>query len=140
MRTCALVVCIATLVVSIQGITDEEKERVKTVHNECQADSKTHIDEELLKKYSKGEHVDKSVVGPHVLCMSTKFGTINAEGKVDKSKLKEALSRVISDETKLNEAVEKCAVDKDDAQDTALALGKCFREQAGLEGHHGHQH
>lgn len=75
-----------------------------------------------------------------MLCMATKFGTVNAEGKLDKSKLRQGLSRLISDETKLNEAVDKCSVDKDDAQDTALAVERCVREQAGIAGHVHHHH
>ncbi|XP_018565063.1 B2 protein-like isoform X2 [Anoplophora glabripennis] len=135
MKTCIAFICVATLVVSIHCASEEQHERVKKIHSECQADPKTHADDELLKKYHKGEEVDKSIVGAHMLCMSTKFGVIQEDGKINKSALKTSLSRLISDETKLNEAIEKCAVEKDDPKDTALALGKCFREQGGLRGH-----
>ncbi|XP_018565035.1 B1 protein [Anoplophora glabripennis] len=132
MRTCAILVFIATLVVSIHCATDEEREKFKALHNECQADPKSHIDEESLKKYIKGELLDKSVVGSYAFCISKKVGFLNEEGKINKENLKKALGRNISDEAKLNEAVNKCAVEKDDPQDTAIAIGKCFREQAGL--------
>ncbi|XP_018565036.1 B1 protein [Anoplophora glabripennis] len=131
MRTCAVVVFIATLVVSIHCITDEEKERLRTLHNEC----KSHIDEETARKFYKGELLDKSVIGSYALCISKKSGFLNEDGKLNKDNLKKALGRAISDEAKLNEVINKCAVEKDDPQDTAISLGNCFRREAGAPHH-----
>lgn len=93
-----------------------------------------------MKKLQKGEHVDKSIVGAHLLCMSTKFGFQNEDGKINKETLKKAFSRALSDQSKVDAAVEKCAVEKDDPQDTAIALGTCFRETAGVPGGAHHHH
>ncbi|XP_023310155.1 uncharacterized protein LOC108906321 isoform X6 [Anoplophora glabripennis] len=120
--------------IKIRCTNEGQKKRVEKIHIECQADPKTQVDEELLKRYYKGEQFDKSLLGAHMFCMVTKFGVLDEDGKIIKSTLKTTFSRFISDETKLNEAMEKCAVEKNDHKDTALDLVKCFREESGLSG------
>lgn len=79
-------------------------------------------------------------MGAHILCMSSKFGFVSEDGKVNKDVLKKAFSRGISDHAKLDEAVEKCAVEKGDAQETALALARCIHDHAGPGAHERHHH
>lgn len=67
--------------------------------------------------------------------MSKKIGFLSDDGKINKDVLKKAFSHTISDQSKVDEAVAKCAVEKDDPQDTAIALGKCIHDHAGHPGH-----
>lgn len=59
---------------------------------------------------------------------------------MNKAKVKEEFADSIPDAAKLDEAVEKCAVDKDKPGDTALALDDCFRDAIGRSSHAHHHH
>ncbi|KAJ8970110.1 hypothetical protein NQ317_019656 [Molorchus minor] len=120
------------------GLTDEEKQRVRDIHRECQSDPATHADEDLLKKAYNGEHVESKSIGAHILCMSKKIKFQNENGDIDKKAVRKQLSKLISDETKLDEVVEKCGVQKTTPEETAQDIMKCFHDYAGhvLHDHH----
>ncbi|KAJ8924167.1 hypothetical protein NQ315_006951 [Exocentrus adspersus] len=140
MRACVIIGCIASFLVLVQGLSEDDRKKIKAVHEQCQSDPATKVDNEVLKKYHKGENVDKSIVSAHILCMSTGLGLIDEQGKVKKDNLRKALSRGITDEAKLDEVTEKCAVEKDKAEDTAIGLLKCFRENVDQSLHGDHNH
>lgn len=71
---------------------------------------------------------DEPNAAAHSLCMSKKAGLQDEHGKVLKDKVKQELSRFIKDETKLEEAVRDCAVDKDTPEGTARHLFDSMRK------------
>ncbi|XP_018565064.1 uncharacterized protein LOC108906321 isoform X4 [Anoplophora glabripennis] len=122
MKTCIAFICVATLVVSIRGLK-------ASAHLECQADPKTRVNEISIKRFNDGEDIDKSAIGVYALCLSTKLNYINEEGKINIPIVKKFFSYLFLNETVVNQAIERCSnAQKDDPQDTAMALAKCFRE------------
>ncbi|KAJ8932134.1 hypothetical protein NQ314_014915 [Rhamnusium bicolor] len=141
MRGFVLLICFGTFVtVLVDGLTDEEKQRISAVHTKCQADPVTHVDEEILKQLHKGEHVDRSIVGVHILCMSKNLGFQKENGDIDKKRTSKKFGRVIHDDAKLDETVKICALQKTTPEETALDLLKCFRDNTDHSIHAGHHH
>lgn len=125
-----------------QAAADAETDRskFKRIHEECQVDPKTKVSDDFMRRASRGERGDDPNGKAHTLCMSTKMGFQDAHGKVVKAQVKNALSRTIKEEDKLEEATNKCAVDKDDPQDTAQHLWRCVRDAAGPPPPRPHDH
>lgn len=115
-----------------------DSKSLTTAHSECQADPKTFIEDEILQKIKQGENVEEAKA--HVVCVITKLELLSGDGKVNKAKVKAELADYFSDEAKLDEVVEKCAVEKDNPEDTALALDNCFRDAVGGSSHAHHHH
>nr|QUP79535.1 odorant binding protein 42 [Monochamus saltuarius] len=118
---------------------------IRDIHSECQADPATHLEDAVFKAIHDGESFDRVKVGAHMLCMTTKSGTQNQDGTINKSAVKEVLAVNISDETKLEEVTNKCAEEGPTPSETALKLSKCIAENSnrGRHGHghhHGHRH
>lgn len=67
--------------------------------------------------------------------MTTKLGLQDANGKIVKDEIKKALAHRIKDESKLEEAVAKCAVDKDTAEETSGQLWWCMIKQYRAHSH-----
>lgn len=75
----------------------------------------------------------------HELCMSQKLGLVDAHGKVVKHEVRETLAHVIKDEAKLEEATNKCCVQRDTPEDTAFDMWVCMLK-AGKRPEHPHAH
>ncbi|KAJ8955672.1 hypothetical protein NQ318_008541 [Aromia moschata] len=135
-------ISVISLAVMAQGLTEKQKEKIRTIHAECQADPATNVDEDLLKKAYNDEPAEGPQLRAHVLCMSKKLGLQKDNGDLDKDTLRLQLSRAISDEAKLNQAVDKCGVQKDNPEATAAAILKCFHDYVGhvLHDHGQHLH
>nr|CAI5818788.1 unnamed protein product [Callosobruchus analis] len=104
------------------------------VHNECQKDPATHIDEEDLKKIRKGEQYDKVKLGAHSKCMLEKSHILKANGEVDKAQLSKIVKeRGHSDE--IVHKIEECVQHKDTPEETSLHVMKCYYDHA-----HAHHH
>lgn len=101
---------------------------MKKAHEFCQADPKTKVSDDYMSKAAKGEAGNEPNVGAHILCMSTQMGYQDANGKPVKERMKKTLGHFITDEAKLEETVNKCAVDKDTNEETARHLWGCMRE------------
>lgn len=80
-----------------------------------------------MARIAKGENVDEPNQGPHLLCMNTKIGYQDANGKPVKERIRKTLGHFITDEAKLDETVNKCAVEKDTHEATARFLWDCMR-------------
>nr|AXO78394.1 odorant binding protein 16 [Xylotrechus quadripes]QHI06955.1 odorant-binding protein 9 [Helopeltis theivora] len=139
MKGLVFIVCVTISVTLASGLTEEQKEKVKIVHKECQDDPATHADENKLSDSYKG--VEVTGLGAHFLCMSKKLGMQKDNGNVDREAIKRKLSDVITVPEKLQEAVDKCAVQKATPEDTAEHVLKCFHDYAGHVLHaHDHHH
>lgn len=109
---------------------------MKKVHDECQADPKTKVSDDYMRKAAAGEKdASESNAKRHELCMSQKLGLMDEHGKVVKAEIRNSLSHVIHDEAKLDEVVNKCSIDKDTPEDTGFDLWVCmFKETKPLIG------
>nr|ARH65465.1 odorant binding protein 10 [Anoplophora glabripennis] len=123
MRTFVVIISISALVL---GRPDENLATINMAHNECQSNPRTYVDEDILDRISGGEKIDNPSVRAHILCVTTKLGVLNEYGEVNRTNLRTVLSRVILNEEKLEENLEKCAVEETDAEEVALVLDKCF--------------
>ncbi|KAJ8965536.1 hypothetical protein NQ317_011938 [Molorchus minor] len=135
MKYFVLAICVASLMILAHGVSDADKDKLKQFHDECQADPATHVDEDLLKKARNGEHVEG--VGKHSLCLSKKLGFQKENGDLDKESIKSSLSKYITEETKVKEILDKCAVQKLTPELTAENLLRCLFEN---RGHSAHRH
>lgn len=69
---------------------------------------------------------DDPVIKLHALCMTTKLGLQDANGKPVEAKIRKALAVRIKDEAKLNAAVKECTLEKETPGDTASNLWLCI--------------
>ncbi|KAJ8932126.1 hypothetical protein NQ314_014907 [Rhamnusium bicolor] len=109
---------------SAHHLSSEEKLKLQKIHERCQADPSTHVDERLLMKLS--ENKDNAAVGAHMLCMSVGAGMQKANGDLDKEVIKSKISLVTHDRSKIDGLVEKCAINQDTLKKTAAMLWLCF--------------
>nr|UTN00820.1 odorant binding protein [Semanotus bifasciatus] len=129
MKSFALVICVIVLATLAYGgslSTVVSRRRITNAHNQCQADPATHVDEEDLKKSLKGIQV--SGLGPHMLCMSKKIGLQKSNGDIDRAVFRVRFSEIVRNQSKLDDIVEGCAVQKETPEDTAEHIMKCFHQ------------
>lgn len=113
-------------------------------HEDCQSDPKTKVSDDYMRNAVSGKKEDSEAnARSHELCMSQKLGLIDEHGKVVKSEVETALGKVIKDTAKLEQAVNKCAVDKDTPKNTGFDLWVCMLEVTKpyapqLQKHHHH--
>nr|UYS88362.1 odorant binding protein 10 [Aromia bungii] len=137
MKVVLLVICAATLA---YGLTEEQKrERLRIVHEQCQADPATHVDDIVLREARHG-HPDAAKLGPHSLCMTKKFGLQKEDGSIDKAAIEKRLTELVSDEAKRSQAIAACGVVKATPEETARNLFKCFFEYGAHPAHAAHGH
>ncbi|KAJ8955670.1 hypothetical protein NQ318_008539 [Aromia moschata] len=117
------------------GLTDEQRrEKLRVVHEQCQADPATYVDEVVLREARDG-HPDPAKLGRHSLCMTKKFGLQKEDGSIDKAAIEKGLTVLISDEAKRSQAIAACGVEKATPEQTANNLFECFFKYAGHPAH-----
>ncbi|XP_063904896.1 B1 protein-like [Zophobas morio] len=121
----AFIVLVA-VAISVQALTDEQKEKIKTYHKDCAAAS--GVDQDLVARGRKGDFVDDPKLKEHLFCVSKKAGFQNDAGDVQTEVLKAKLNAELKDQEVTNKLVEKCAVKKATPQDTAFESFKCYYE------------
>ncbi|KAJ8924169.1 hypothetical protein NQ315_006953 [Exocentrus adspersus] len=107
-------------------IPESEKHKLKQIHEECQANPATHVDEELLKKLE--DHIDDKKVGAHMLCMAVKQGFMTHDGDLINEVIKSKITLVTHDETKVDGLLKKCAIKHETPEKTAILLKICFKQ------------
>lgn len=88
--------------------------------HECSGE--TGVEEEDVKKALRGEITETDTIKTQTLCVGKKLGILNDEGVIQTEVIKEKFSEIVD---KIDEMVEKCVVDKGNAEDTAFAFAKC---------------
>ncbi|CAG9825360.1 unnamed protein product [Phaedon cochleariae] len=137
MKTIVFIACIVTLVVNVTAdISRQERiDTLKKVHVECQADPATKVNEDLMEKFFKNEPVDESLLAKHALCINVKLGVQKPNGDVDKEGFKKWLGGSDNGE----QLIEECGNKKGStAEESTLALYKCFRKHRNEHGVHHH--
>lgn len=81
-----------------------------------------------MEKSLRGQAPEDPNAVAHTVCMSTKLGYIDADGKIVAAKIRERVGPLVNDNDLLEKIVTECAVNKDNVDDTAMALGDCLRK------------
>nr|UTN00822.1 odorant binding protein [Semanotus bifasciatus] len=126
MKVFVLILCVS-LAALANGLTEEQKERIRGAYKSCQSDPATSIDLELLKTTRDPSKVPN--FGAHSLCVTKKLDLQNENGDINKDTLKSRLAEVLTDEAKINKTVEDCAVQRATPEETAARLLKCLHDQ-----------
>nr|AXO78397.1 odorant binding protein 19 [Xylotrechus quadripes] len=132
MKTVVLCLCVLALGAT-KPLSDEAKEMLKAIHEECAADS--GVEKEDIMKVLE-EDGDDQKIKDHVFCFQDKIGIITSEGTIDRALLKGKLSDFLEDEDKAEEIVNKCADEaegKESPVERAFTLGKCIHREKPTE-------
>ncbi|KAJ8932141.1 hypothetical protein NQ314_014925 [Rhamnusium bicolor] len=105
-------------------LPENEKQSLKRIHDHCQSNSATNVDEDLLRKLP--QNIDNPQVGAHMLCMSVGAGLQKQNGQLDKDAIKNKISVVTQDKSLVDGLVTKCAVQKETPEKTAVTMWTCF--------------
>ncbi|KAJ8932135.1 hypothetical protein NQ314_014916 [Rhamnusium bicolor] len=105
-------------------LPENEKVNLKKVHDSCQANPATYVDEDILRKLN--DNINHKQAGIHMLCMSVKAGLQKANGDLDIGVIRSKIDTVLDDKSKVEGFVSKCAVKKESPQKTAVLLWLCF--------------
>ncbi|XP_019866436.1 B2 protein [Aethina tumida] len=120
----SFVVFVAVFGLTLAALSDEQRAKLKTYHEECSKESQ--VDQSLVEKAKAGEFTDDDGLKNHIFCVSKKLGFQNDAGEIQVGVVKEKLATVIDDPSKIDEIVKKCAVQKDTPQNTAFSTIECY--------------
>ncbi|XP_056632479.1 uncharacterized protein LOC130442409 [Diorhabda sublineata] len=122
--------------------THEQIESYKKIHEKCQSDPATKIDEASFEKMRRGEQVNDPNLGKHTLCMHVGSGVQNQNGDINLDKLKQIVEGGRNDKDKVNEIISKCGTrTSTNAEEAAIGLSDClkkYRPAPPPGEHHGH--
>ncbi|CAG9821683.1 unnamed protein product [Phaedon cochleariae] len=109
-------------------ISEESKAEMLKIHEECAV--KSGVDsKDIIDKVFKEDLEDDDKIKKHLFCVGEKLKIIDDDNKIDREVLKTQLREFITEDGKVDEIVTKCAVEKDDAKETAFAAGVLTSEQ-----------
>nr|ALR72493.1 odorant binding protein 5 [Colaphellus bowringi] len=121
-----LLVLVLVAVVISKPLSEEGREKAQKINEECAKES--GIEEDNLEKILADEFPEDDKMKEHSFCFLTTLGVMDKDGKIDKDVMTDTL-KLFAPEGKEVEIMEKCAVETDDAKETAFAIGKCVHEQ-----------
>ncbi|XP_018565051.1 uncharacterized protein LOC108906310 isoform X1 [Anoplophora glabripennis] len=133
MKTLFVFLCVAILGALAHHLPETEMRKLKEVHDSCQANPTTHVDEKLLKKLK--ENVEDKKVGTHLLCMAVKVGLLTQDGDLMKNVIRDKIVIATHDVSKVDEVLKKCAVKRETPEKTAIQMLVCFIDN-GVHYHH----
>ncbi|XP_028140998.1 uncharacterized protein LOC114335043 [Diabrotica virgifera virgifera] len=116
-------VVVAAVASNLPNLPEGERLKLAQVHRDCQADPKTHVDEDKLRKLPN--FVEDKQVGVHMRCMVVKAGLMKQNGKLDVPSITEKFRLVIKDASKVNALVQQCAVDSETPEKTSILFTLC---------------
>ncbi|KAF7272387.1 uncharacterized protein LOC143200561 [Rhynchophorus ferrugineus] len=117
----ALVLCVS--VVMGQSVL----EKWEKLHDVCQSDPATFVDESIFEKVKNNETVELPPnFGAHVFCMTVNLNIQDPNGKFNKEVTAKLIGEVVKDQAKVNKIVNECAVNKPNKDDAAVAFLQCL--------------
>nr|APC94200.1 odorant-binding protein 2 [Pyrrhalta maculicollis] len=126
MKTIFVLTCIVAVALAknLPNLPENERVKLAQVHQSCQSDPKTYCDENKLRNLVN--NIDDPVVGTHMLCMAVKAGLIKSNGDFDLETMKNKISLVIDDQSKVDGLVKKCSHKTENSGKTANLMWVCF--------------
>ncbi|XP_018565040.1 B1 protein-like [Anoplophora glabripennis] len=124
------VLSVVCLISVVQGglLTDEQKQKIMQIHAECLKE--TGVDEAITLQAQKGEYVDDPKLKKQIFCFNKKAGFQNEAGELQIDKIKANLMEMIKDSEKADELIKQCNIKKENGEETAFAVTKCFHNLA----------
>ncbi|XP_028140996.1 uncharacterized protein LOC114335042 [Diabrotica virgifera virgifera] len=116
-------VVVAAVASHLPNLPENERLKLAQVHRDCQADPKTYVDEDKLRKLPN--FVEDKQVGIHMRCMAVKSGLMKQNGDLDIPSITQKFGLVIKDHSKVNGFVQQCAKKADTPEKTAILLTLC---------------
>ncbi|CAH0553034.1 unnamed protein product [Brassicogethes aeneus] len=84
-----ILACIIVLsIASAKKQTKEERSKFKEVHEQCQNDERTCVDEMLIRNWFGGIFIEDDKLKNHMLCMAKGLNFINENGKLNEHFIK----------------------------------------------------
>ncbi|XP_060535557.1 uncharacterized protein LOC132707649 [Cylas formicarius] len=121
---CLLVLCLA---VAFAMANQPIKQSWTVVHQGCQANPKTFVEEEVFEKLRKGEKVNlPNNFADHAFCMLKDMDLQEPNGNINTQTLKKAVQESVQDQAKINQITSECSANDQTPQKTALTLFKCL--------------
>ncbi|KAJ8932146.1 hypothetical protein NQ314_014930 [Rhamnusium bicolor] len=124
MKVAVVVLMVFAVAIAANQLPENERQSLKRIYDHCQSNSETKVDEDLLRKLS--QNTDNQQVGAHMLCVSVGAGLQKQNGQLDKNIIKNKISLVIEDKSRVDDLVTKCAVQKETPEKTAVKMFTCF--------------
>ncbi|KAJ8709038.1 hypothetical protein PYW07_008864 [Mythimna separata] len=119
---------LAACILLAQGLTDEQKEKLKKHNTECLTETK--VDEALVNKLKTGDYKTESEpLKKYALCMLMKSELMTKEGKFKKDV---ALAKVpnAADKPNVEKLIDSCLANKGNTpHQTAWNYVKCYHEK-----------
>ncbi|KAJ8924166.1 hypothetical protein NQ315_006950 [Exocentrus adspersus] len=141
MKAFAFILCVSVSCILVAGAPpDDGAQKVKQVHDECQANPAIHLEDSVFKAIHKGEPFNRTLVGAHMLCMTTKLGTQNQDGTINREAVRRIIARDNTDDAKVDEITDKCVEQGATPEETALKLSQCIRKNTRRRDHTGEHH
>lgn len=103
----------------------EERSKLREVHATCQSDPATYVEEAKVKDMD--QYADDFQLGVHLLCMAVKLGCATEKGLIDRDVLRNKIHLVTPDKSKVDALLEKCAVQQETPEKTAVFVCLCFK-------------
>lgn len=122
-------VCVLFAAIGVLSSADTRthNQKYQEARKKCQEDPATKLDEETLKNAFKGE-INKSIFGPHAVCIYRHLGILDKQSNVNKVELRNNLDYVITDTDKLEAVVKECGKRRITPEETAVEIFKCTKK------------
>ncbi|XP_066142801.1 B2 protein-like [Euwallacea fornicatus] len=125
---CLFLGVITLLAVQAQEYTEEEKGKLKQIHDSCLKDS--GVDIAVVEKAINGEFTEDPKFKAQALCVYTSLGAIDDSGTINEEKVFEILLKSFPNEMVIRTSVKHCIGKKDTPQETVFQFSKCLRSLA----------
>lgn len=109
---------------NFQGLSDEQKAKLKNYHLECIKE--TGVNPDLVTKARNGEFADDEKFKNHLFCVSKKVGFQNEAGDIQEDVIRTKLNAEIKDLDITNKLIAKCALKKATPAQTAYDTIVCY--------------
>ncbi|KAK9722342.1 PBP/GOBP family [Popillia japonica] len=120
------------LLFSVQAITDEQKNELRAIVEECKTSS--GVSKEVLLKLKNGEITDEPPLRSFVSCLFRKLKFANADGTANVDRIRDRLPSGLTDDERTSIINECLALKGTDSTDTAFNIYRCYRQKT-TKGH-----
>nr|UYB94416.1 odorant-binding protein 14 [Lytta caraganae] len=132
MKFIFVLVAIVALSVSVQALTDQQKEEIKALQKKCT--EATGVDEQLAKKARQGTFEDDAKLKKYLLCFLKHLGGVDEQGNFQKDALKTKIEPMIGAD-KTGKILSECLNKKATPEDSAFEYAKCAYKYRPSEGY-----
>lgn len=110
-------------------LTDEQKAKIVEHRKVCK-EQVGNVDQKLIDNARKGDISDDSQLKKYLACLAVRIGFITEANEISLDVLKAKAGAASGNQELANKTADECAKEKkDNYEDTAVALIKCFVEK-----------